>query len=151
MIISTVFLLASCGEKNVKLNEVQSIPNETWDASEPLKFSFEIEDTNQVFDFFLTVRNSKAYEWSNLYMFVEIESPNKLVNVDTVEVLLADKTGKWYGEVSGSLVTTEQPLIHHKRFPIVGTYSLLFNQAMRANELEGISDIGLKIKKVINE
>lgn len=147
----SALLLVSCGDKNVIYNDLKSIPNETWSADSPVQFSFEIKDTNTVFDVELMVRNATSYEWANLYLFVEIESPDKLVNVDTVEVLLADKSGKWKGNVSGSLVTTTQPLIYHKRFPTVGYYNLNFYQAMRQHDLTGISDVGIAIKQVNNE
>ena len=150
LLLSALFLV-SCGDKNVIFNEVKSIPNETWSADNPVQFSFDISDTNTVFDVELMIRNATSYEWANLYTFVEIESPDKLVNVDTVEILLADKSGKWLGNVSGSLVTTNQTLIYHKRFPGKGNYKLNFFQAMRQPELKGVSDIGITIKQVKNE
>lgn len=150
-LIIVILILSSCRDKGIIYNETESIPNESWDADQPAKFEFEIEDTTKFYDFFLVVRNSISYEWSNLYLFAEIESPGKLVNVDTVEVFLADKKGEWYGDVSGSLVTTEQQLINHKRFPVLGKYTLYFHQAMRLKILKGISDVGLKIKEVSNE
>lgn len=149
--IILIISISSCGDKNVVYNETESISNEFWNADQPAKFEFEIDDTTKAYDFFLIVRNSISYEWSNLYLFAEIESPSKLVNVDTVEVFLADKKGEWYGDVSGSLVTTEQQLINHKRFPDLGKYKLYFHQAMRMKDLKGISDIGLIIKEVNNE
>lgn len=140
--------LVSCGDKGVIFQESKVVPNSQWSKDEPISFDFAISDTTTLHNFYLNLRNTTSYEWANLYVFVEIEFPNGKSNIDTVEFILADKSGEWNGKKSGSVVENDLLFIKEKGFPLVGDYTLKFNQAMRQEILEEITDVGLRIQEV---
>ena len=111
------------------------------------KFSFTIVDTLAAYNCFLNLRNSGDYKYSNLWLFVHTTSPSGLAYIDTIECLLADKTGKWYGN-SGSGGFWDNRILFRVNtfFKDTGTYSVKIEQAMREEELQGIYDVGLRIE-----
>ena len=121
-----------------------STPKTGWTTNDTLTFDFTVEDTTKLYDFWLTVRNETSYNYSNVFLFIYTEFPNGKSALDTMNYLLAYPSGKWIGEVSGTMV--ESKLIYkHTTVPASGTYKMNVIQAMRDENLEGITDIGLKI------
>ena len=140
-------LLSSCGDADIVYQNSKVMENNTWNKDEGVSFDFEISDTTEFYDFYFNLRTTNLYEWSNLYMFVEIGSPENLFNIDTVEFSLANSVGEWTGVSSGSIVNNKILFISKKRFPSMGTYKLTFNQAMRQDDLTEVMDVGIIIKK----
>ena len=63
---------------------------------------------------------------------------------DTVEFLLADDYGKWYGQ-GFSLFHSSFSLKKRYKFPMEGQYTFGFRQGMRKDSLPGIQEIGLRL------
>lgn len=146
IVILSIFFV-SCSDADILFQDTKEIENTTWNKNERVSFDFEIKDTTEFYDFYFNLRTTTAYEWANLYMFVEIESPAEKFNIDTVEFLLANSVGEWTGTSSGSIVNNKILFISQKSFPERGTYTLSFNQAMRQDDLSEIMDVGIIMKK----
>tara|TARA_B110000285_G_scaffold100230_1_gene114227 strand:- start:148 stop:618 length:471 start_codon:yes stop_codon:yes gene_type:complete len=140
-------LLSSCGDADIVYQNGKVIENNTWNKNEGVSFEFDINDTTEFYNFYFNLRTTNLYEWSNLYMFVQIESPEEQFNIDTVEFSLANPLGEWTGISSGSIINNKILFISKKRFPSLGTYKLTFNQAMRQDDLTEVMDVGIIIKK----
>lgn len=145
--ISLVFI--SCGDADIIYQNSKVIENNTWNKNEDVIFDFDINDTTEFYDFYFNLRTTNLYEWSNLYLFVEIGSPEEQFNIDTVEFSLANSVGEWKGVSSGSIINNKILFISKKRFPALGTYKLTFNQAMRQDDLTEVMDVGIIIKKAL--
>ena len=141
--------LISCSDPDVVYQNSKVIENNTWNKNDSVRFDFDINDTTEFYDFYFNLRTTNLYEWSNLYMFVEIRSPEDQYNIDTVEFLLANSVGEWTGVSSGSIINNKVLFINQKRFPALGTYRLTFNQAMRQDDLKEVMDVGIIIKKAV--
>jgi gliding motility-associated lipoprotein GldH len=139
--------LVSCGDSDIVYQSSKVIENSKWSKNEGVSFDFDINDTSEFYDFYFNLRTTNLYEWSNLYMFVEIGSPEDKFNIDTVEFSLANSVGEWTGVSSGSIINNKILFISKKRFPLQGTYKLTFNQAMRQDDLTEVLDVGIIIKK----
>ena len=145
-LIFVVLLLTSCGkprvfEKNIK------IPNYEWDAKNILRFEVPITDTVSDYNMFFNVRQASGYSFSNLYLFFTVHSPAGTAERDTVEIKLADETGKWLGEGLGDIWDNKILFKKNSRFPAAGTYVFDMEQAMRVNPLSYIMDAGIRIEK----
>ena len=81
--ISLFFI--SCGDADIIYQNSKVIENNTWNKNEDVIFDFDINDTTEFYDFYFNLRTTNLYEWSNLYLFVEIGSPEEQFNIDTVE------------------------------------------------------------------
>ena len=119
-----------------------------WDNKNTLKFEVDIADSITPYNFYINVRNAGAYPYSNLYLFLETEFPNKTVSRDTVECILADDAGKWLGDGSGDIWDNRILFKRNVSFPMPGEYRFELIQAMRLDPLPGIMDGGIRIEKV---
>ena len=146
-VISCFFV--SCGDADIVYQDSKVIENNIWNKNEGVSFDFDINDTTEFYDFYFNLRTTNLYEWSNLYLFVEIGSPEEQFNIDTVEFSLANSVGEWTGISSGSIINNKILFISKKRFPSLGTYKLTFNQAMRQDHLTEVMDVGIIIKKAV--
>ncbi len=132
-------------------NENVSIKDAKWYKDEAVHFEVPVSDSLTAYDFILNLRNSTDYRYSNLYIFLTTRFPNGNLTRDTIEIVLADKQGRWLGTGWGKLKDNSIVLKKNLHFPLTGMYAFYVQQAMRTDTLEGIHDVGLEISKVVSE
>jgi gliding motility-associated lipoprotein GldH len=143
ILIST---LSSCDNKAIYDN-TKSIKDNVWNVDDPVIFKVPVKDTLAVYNFYLNIRHTTDYRFANIYFFVTSIYPDGHEARDTVECILADRQGKWFGKGISNIRDDQILLRRGLRFPEAGTYTFEFEQAMREKELPGIKDIGLRIEK----
>ena len=140
-----LLLLSSCGDNSIyDHNEQVSKP---WTADNKAVFSIEVNDTLTAFDFFINIRNTTDYNYSNLYLFIKTDFPDGRFSVDTAELFLADIKGNWLGKGYGEIKDNQILFRRRGRFPMSGIYTFTFEQAMRDKGLEGIESVGIRVVK----
>lgn len=145
-LIISILLLASCNRDIIYTDSV-TIPEKKWLLDFNPEFSAEINDTLNNCDILFTLRNSSSYPFRNIFLFVTTTSPNGASITDTLEYMLADEKGKWFGKGLGELhelTLSYKPNIY---FPLKGTYKFKIQHGMRVEDLNGVYDIGLRIVK----
>lgn len=147
LVTSMVLTFYSCDPNQVFERNIQ-IDDFTWNKDSVIKFEVDISDTINPHNIYVNVRNTSRYKMQNLFLFIKTTSPNGSELRDTFECYLADERGKWTGSGWGDIYDNQFIYKKNVRFPISGIYTFEYAQAMRSNELEYISDIGLKIEKV---
>jgi gliding motility-associated lipoprotein GldH len=147
IIFGFLITLAAC-DKQVVYEKNKRIPEASWNKNQILEFPVEIADTIQPHHIFINVRNLNTYPLSNLFLFVTITSPDGLHNRDTVQCYLAEPSGKWVGKGFGNVWSNRFRYKSNVRFPVSGVYHFKVEQAMRMEDLEGISDVGLRVEIV---
>jgi len=145
-IIAIIVLTAAC-DKSVFYSENIHLENDEWKAADTLFYSFNSEDTLTPYDFYFEVRNTTDYDMQNLYLFITAYYPGNTYSRDTAECILAAPDGKWYGKGIGKHKDNRFLFRRGVRFRKPGNYIIAVNQAMRKEDLKGISDIGILIKK----
>ncbi len=137
----------SCNIDEVN-SKYQPIRNSKWHRDSTAIFQFPVTDTLQYHDLYINVRNDISYKYSNLWLFVKIFQPGDSTAVaDTLEVTLADESGKWLGHGFGGVKTNEALFRHNVYFPLSGSYTIQIEQGMRDRVLDGITDIGYRLEK----
>jgi gliding motility-associated lipoprotein GldH len=144
LVIPLAILLASC-ETPSEFEGNQPIDPSGWKATESVHFEFETNDTVQLHNFYIDVRNREDYAFSNIFFFVEMEFPNGKKSVDTVECMLANQQGEWLGNPTANLYDHEFLYQRAKQFPLGGRYKIDIRHGMRVDALEGITDVGFKL------
>lgn len=145
--VLALFVVSACNtialyEKN------NSIESGIWNQENTLSFDVDILDTIAPYDFYLNIRHNDDYEYSNLFLFIDTYYPTAEYTRDTIEILLANTAGKWYGEGFGELKEIRVLLKQGVSFPSSGNYTFSFVQAMRTENLNGIEDFGIRIEKM---
>ncbi len=149
-LIVLLALLASC-RHNTIVDTTKEIEGRVWNSSDIVKFSVPVTDTLVSYNYYINVRNSADYAYSNLFLFIKTFYPNGKISIDTVECFLADKEGKWLGNRSGDKIDNRILFRKSFRFRMLGTYSFEFEQAMRTEALQGIESFGIRIEKFEKE
>ena len=138
--------LSACDSKRV-FEQNMEIPNGIWNAKNIARFEVEIADTVTPHNFYINVRNAGAYPYSNLYLFLETQFPDKVIARDTIECILADNSGRWLGEGSGDIWDNQILFKKGVRFRKAGKYIFSLEQAMRVQNLPLLMDVGIRIEK----
>jgi gliding motility-associated lipoprotein GldH len=135
---NSIFLFAlallSCNS-NAVFEDYKSFENHSWNADSLVVFNFAITDTISRNQVVIKVRHTVNYEFQNLFLFVKAEQ------TDTVELMLADKSGEWLGKGIGDIREVEFIYQNEKIFHKQGKYTLELEQAMRYGALEKIQHL----------
>ena len=144
--ISFIVFISSCDPNRI-YEENLEMENAAWNVNDAKKFTFQISDTISLYNLYLNVRNTNDYAYQNLYLFVEMTSPSNKFFKDTVEMTLADNQGKWKGSGVGNIWSNRFPLLQNVKLLESGEYTVIVVQGMRHENLEAISDVGIRIEK----
>ncbi len=144
-IILLLFFASSCGKQTIYDHNVEI--NGPWKSADKALFDIDITDTINQYNVYLNIRNTVDYDYSNLYLFIRTEFPNKYVIVDTAEIFLADMNGNWLGKGFGEIKDLQVLFRKNGRFARKGIYHISFEQAMRNTELNGIKSVGIRIER----
>lgn len=156
VLLIALITLVACDSKHV-LDEYKTISN-TWKRDTVINFNFKAPDTVATYDLFINVRNNNTYEFSNLFLIVDITSPNNNKVIDTLEYEMTTPRGEWLG--TGFSEIKENKLWYKEDFHFdeEGEYKVHIEHAIRKNgdangvaELKGITDVGFRIEKNTNE
>ena len=154
-ILVGALLLLSCNS-NMVYDQYKPVENYFWLSENNIEFIVDNQDTISRNNVFINIRNNKDYEFSSLFLIAKIEFPNGFQIVDTLEYEMANANGKWLG--SGFTDLKESKLFYKENvlFPEKGVYKFNIQQVTRSindiegiNPLKGITDVGLRIEKVI--
>ncbi|MEI6455390.1 MAG: gliding motility lipoprotein GldH [bacterium] len=141
-----LLLLVSCDPKRV-FEENKAIPDRIWRDADKLVFQVDVNDTGIPYNIYLMIRNGTDYPYSNLYLFLKTTLPDGKISRDTIECMLADYDGRWLGSGIGSVKFNKFQFKKGILFSQKGRYLFEFDQAMRVNALQGITDMGLRIDR----
>ena len=144
-IVVVALSLQGC-DKNVFYAVEKDVDETGWNMSDPVTFDVDFEDTLQVYDFFIDVRNSVHYNKANTFFFINTTFPDGSVAYDTLECPLADVEGHWYGRRTGRYVDSRFVFQRHVIIPRSGRYHFQLYHAMRDTNLVGLKSVGLHIE-----
>jgi gliding motility-associated lipoprotein GldH len=142
-----ILVMASigCSDKAV-YDHVQTLPAEGWDFEDTIHFITPLSDTSQSYDILVHLRNTKDYTYQNIWLFLTVIAPTGSYQRDTLEIMLADETGRWLGKGPQSVNTMLAPYLKDVKFPYRGIYTFEIQHAMRDTILYNITDIGFRIQ-----
>jgi gliding motility-associated lipoprotein GldH len=143
--ITLIALFSAC-DKNKVFDQYKTLPQPGWHKDSLLVFELNVTDTLQTNNMYINVRNDIKYKYSNLWLFIEIESPDGTAKSDTFEIVLADPTGKWIGTGFGGIKTNQLMYRRSIIFPVSGMYKINIRHGMRTNLLKGINDLGVRVE-----
>ena len=153
MVVITIITM-SCNN-NLVYSDYVALSNGIWKKQDTVHFQLKDLDTLGKHHIFLNVRNDERYEFSNLFLILELEAPDGNTKVDTLEYEMALPTGEWLGKGTGSVKESKLWYKENVGFDDSGVYKINVLHAMRKNgevegveDLVGITDVGIQIEKV---
>lgn len=152
LIITTI----SCDSNRV-YDQYQTVPN-GWNIHEPIQFEISDVDSITPYNVFITLRNTNAYKYSNLFLISRMDFPNGKQLTDTLEYPMATPEGAWLGTGFNDIKENKLWYKEGVRFRESGTYLFSIEHAVRKNgsitgdeRLEGITEVGLRIERPQNQ
>lgn len=147
-VLGCIFLIIVFACKNNGVFSLyKTIPHATWHRDSVVVFQVPVADTLRNHNLYVNVRNDIEYKYSNLWLFINIIQPGDSTAVtDTLEVTLADPTGKWLGHGFGGVKTNETLFKQNVFFPVSGNYEIQIKQGMRGQQLDGITEVGVRVE-----
>ena len=140
---------------NTIYNQYQAIENSEWHKDSIINFKINSTDTISKNNLYVTLRNNKDYEFSNLFLIVGIKFPNNYQIVDTLEYEMTTPEGRFLGNGMTDVKENKLEYKTNVTFSLMGDYDISVQQAMRRtrdidglNTLNGITDVGLQIEKL---
>lgn len=144
--LAALLALVACNNRTV-YNQFVAMPPHGWNMDSLAVFRVEVAQPEAAHDLFIQIRNESRYPNSNLWLFIDVVSPDGHLQRDTLECLLADVNGRWLGAGWGTLYTLQCPYRINTKFSSAGTYIFRVGHGMRQEDLPGIKNIGLRVEK----
>lgn len=146
IVVVFLSLTYSCSN-SVILDSNKEFEDKSWNVDDVFETAFDISDTINNYNFFITLRNTDEYPYQNLFVFLTTSFPNGKTKLDTINCPLANRQGKWLGKGFGGVYDNRILYMARKRFPLEGNYKIRIEQAMRDEELVGVIDVGVRIEQ----
>jgi gliding motility-associated lipoprotein GldH len=147
-VFAIVILLFSSCDRNVIFSDSVAMKKNDWNLMNALSFNVPVEDTINSNNVYFTIRTGSSYPFRNIYLFVTTVSPEGKTVTDTLQYYLADEKGKWYGKGFGDINELNLPYKSNVYFPVKGTYHFKVRHGMRAEDLKGVYDFGMRVEKI---
>ena len=145
-LLPLLLLLVQGCDKQVYFTDEHDVDETGWNMNDAVVFDVDVDDTLQVFDFFVDVRNSVLFQKANVFFFINTTFPDGSVAYDTLECPLADVEGHWYGRRTGRYVDSRFVFRRHVIFPRTGLYRFEILHGMRDTNVAGLKSVGLRIE-----
>jgi gliding motility-associated lipoprotein GldH len=152
LLFLVTLLLFSCDKKRV-FDEYKSV-GKGWNKDSIVSFDLPEVDITKRYNLYVNLRDNNDYPFSNLFLIVSMEQPDKVIKVDTLEYAMADAEGNLLGD--GFTDVKESKLVYKDRMKFKsGKYKIHIRQAVRqtgkvagVEKLEGITEVGFRIEKI---
>jgi gliding motility-associated lipoprotein GldH len=142
-------LLSSCGEE--PLYRESGTIDGTWNYSDSILYDLPAPDTTQGYGMVLKISHTDHYPFENLYIKIGTRYPSGRYSSNLLNVDLANKSGAWYGQCSGSNCELSVTLREFFSFSESGQYSISMQQFTRSEKLVGIRGLELQLWKSFQE
>ena len=145
-IFFSIIILIACNGNTV-FEQHKSFEGQSWNTDSTIIFNCLIEDTTSKYQLVVKVRHNVDYEFQNLFLLI------KTAKMDTIEIQLANKEGKWLGKGVGDIRTLNFVYKHKEVLSQNGSLIVEIEQAMRygsaekIQQLQNIESIGFGIEK----
>lgn len=139
-------LFGACNGQTV-FHSFQSLPDRGWQCQDTVDFYVNVPDSFTTYRLQVEIRNNTNYPYQNLPLSLTTYNADTLqVSTDTLQLILANKQGKWTGKGWGGLYQTSIPA-GSVSIEKAGTYRFLITYTLPDSLLKGISDVGIRLDR----
>lgn len=145
IVLLIMLALQSCSKPSF-YEKIHKFDDRIWKESEVAEYNVDIKDTMATYQFVLTLRTTTDYQYNNLWVFWTTTTPDGEVSREPFQIVIADEAGNWMGKKSGSIVEN-QLTFNVRKMPKPGKYKFRIEQAVTADIVDEVLDLGLVIEK----
>ncbi|WP_462317622.1 gliding motility lipoprotein GldH [Marinilabilia sp.] len=118
-----------------------------WHKDSLVTFNPVLNDTSQIINLGFSLEHSNDYPYSNLWLFIDVKSPNGHTQTDTMEYFLAEPDGQWIGKGSDDSRILYWLYKRGVKLSTPGKYTFSVRQGMRRDDLSGIHAFSLWVEE----
>jgi gliding motility-associated lipoprotein GldH len=118
--------------------------NKEWKQNVKPSFIVDIKDATKEYDFVLTLRTTTEYKFSNLWIYMNTQTPNKESARESFEIKITNPDGSWIGKKTGTIVENSLNF-KRRKLPLKGKYTFILEQGITDSKIDQVLDIGLVV------
>lgn len=134
-------LFQACGVSGDDYSEFRRLPENGWLYGDSVIFTPQIEDSTAVGKLIVAVRHNNSYAYRNLWLEVTRHDASGKQHIDTVNMQLCDRYGRWHGRGFGAEYQHADTLSGFTR--VIKDSSIVVRHVMRVDKLADIEQIGV--------
>ena len=136
---------SACSE-DVIIDVFEELPSSGWEYDDAVEFEFEIEDISHYYQIWTNLQINGDYSYSNFFIKTSLTAPDSSVSEKEVELILAEKSGKWLGSGLGDIISFQLKNGAPISFKQKGKYHFRIEQYSREEVASNIKSIGIKVE-----
>ncbi len=141
----TILMIQAC-DPNMFYDVYQKTNEGMWHYDDKKIFEAEVSDSLQPYNLLVNIRHTTDYPYENLFILITTVSPAGVSIKDTLEIMITNEKGKWYGYGYGKIKHISRMYKNNIRFQYPGNYKFILEQGVRAPEVP-VTDVGFRIEK----
>jgi gliding motility-associated lipoprotein GldH len=142
--------LAACTVPSDVFEKDVVIPGQQWeDGFKPrIDFTITAQDTSNLYNVFLVLRHSDAYNYNNIWIRGTVMAPgDSAAKSQRYDLTLATNDKGWLGNGMDDIYEHRVLIQPNTKFNKTGTYSFILEQVMREDPLKHVLNVGVRIEK----
>jgi gliding motility-associated lipoprotein GldH len=148
LFLAVITSMAACNWTTGVFEKNYLFDNHEWPAAQKPDISFEITDTNSLYNIFIVLRHTDAYHFNNIYVRATVKEPGELKGrTGDYDLQLATNKG-WIGTAMDDIYDVRLLVQPKTRFRKSGIYHITLEQLMREDPLKNVLSAGLRVERV---
>jgi len=151
-LVCNALFLVSCNLNTGVFEKNTAIPGQEWYSSYKPEISFTIKDTSALYNVYLVLRHSDAYNYNNIWLNLYRKGPDTSYT-HQLEVPLANtrENNSWLGTGMDDIWETRTQINQMPiQFRKAGNYDFVLEQIMREDPLKHVLNVGIRIEKTMS-
>ena len=148
-------ILCSCSESPLYM-KTHKFQGNQWKQSEKPIFKVNFPGDTISYDILFTLRSTIDYSYNNIWFYINTKGPEckecptigSILRRVPVEIKMAQPTGEWIGNKSGTYVDHKYKFRQKRRF-CKGEYSFEVEQGVTIGTLDELSDLTIEVKPTV--
>ncbi|MEO5997654.1 MAG: gliding motility lipoprotein GldH [Chitinophagaceae bacterium] len=142
------FLLLACAKINVFEKNI-AIKDHTWQRNNKPVIAFNIDDTASLYNLYIVLRHSDAYDFNNIWIKCSVVSPGDSASKSRdYNLPLAKNNQGWSGTGMDDIYEHRVLIQPRTKFNKPGEYRFILEQIMREDPLEHVLNVGMRVERV---
>jgi gliding motility-associated lipoprotein GldH len=140
--------LFSCNKVGV-FEKTAPIPSQSWTWQYKPTFTFNITDTTALYNVYIVLRHTDAYNYNNIWLTVGSQAPGDTMRYQNINLQLANDAKGWEGSGMDDIFEIRKFLTPGPvPFKKPGNYTFTISQVMREDPLMHIMNVGVRVEKL---
>ncbi|TAH04649.1 MAG: gliding motility lipoprotein GldH [Sphingobacteriales bacterium] len=147
LLLLLAITVASCTTIDV-FEKSNHFSNQQWAAVDTPIINFTVTDTSSLYNVYLVLRHTDAYNYNNIWVNITTKTPQNTVLNQQLNVELAKNNKGWLGTGMDDIFEHRIRITRQAiALPAKGNYSFTLKQLMRQDPLQHVLNAGIRIEK----